>query len=279
MTWHTIGQERAIAALRNDLAGGQLAHAYLFTGPAQAGKATLALELAQALNCMADVDERPCQACTSCTRIARKHHADVEVFDSRSPCDVADHNHERDSTGAVRICQIRRVERQAYQAPFEGTTRLVIIDPADALTNEAANAFLKTLEEPPANTVLVLVAVDAEGILPTVRSRCRTVALSAVPAPQLAAAMVAQWGASSEEADRLARMARGRPGWARTALEDEGVLLEHEALLDRIEALAAAPRDERLAYAESLAERWFSHRATVQEELAVWRAWWRDVLV
>lgn len=165
------------------------------------------------------------------------------------------------------------------RAPYEGRTRVVIIDPADALTPEAANAFLKTLEEPPPNSALILVTADAESLLPTVRSRCRSFTLGPVPTGVLRKALVERWGALDEEAERLARLAEGRTGWARNALDDEGLVAERLALIDRAESLAAAPRDERLAYAEEQSMRWPAHRQEIREELEVWQAWWRDVLV
>ncbi len=280
MTWRTIGHSRAIAALRSDLAEGRSAHAYLFAGPPGIGKATLAGELAQALNCeRGPRADAPCGDCRACTRIAAGGHADVETLTPRSPCEVSDHDHSRDTTASLRICQVRRVDHTLVGAPYEGRMRVIIVDPADALTTEAANAFLKTLEEPPPNATIVLVATSAEALLPTIRSRCRTVTLQSVPEPALRAALIERWGASEEEAARIAALALGRPGWARAALDDSGLLDERATLVRRVQELSDAPRDERLAYAEELANRWPAHRDDVRDELDIWQEWWRDVLV
>lgn len=280
--WRCIGQDRAIAALRRDLETGRTAHAYLFTGTPRIGKATLAREFAQALNCESHPNPAqagPCGTCRACTRIAEGRHADIEVLTSHSPCETTEHDHSRDASPALRICQVRRIERVVAQTPYEGRTRVIIVDPADALTLEAANAFLKTLEEPPPNCVLVLLAVDPEALPATVRSRCRTIALQPAPTEALRRTLVEQWGASAEEAERLSRLAQGRPGWARAALDDEGLVEERFTLLRRIESLTSAPRDERLAYAESLAERWPGRRDEVGEELETWQTWWREIML
>ncbi len=277
--WNIIGHERAVASLQSDISEGRAAHAYLISGPAGIGKGALASGLARALNCEAAAAERPCGHCRACERIAAGKHADVEIVTPRSLCDVTEHDHSRDSSPSLRICQVRRLERDVARTPFEGRTRVVIIDPADALTVEAANAFLKTLEEPPPSSTLILLASSPEAVLPTVRSRCRALALGPVRAATLRQALIEGQGASEAEADRLARLAEGRSGWALAALADEGLIDERLTLMRRMEALAAAPRDERLAYAEEMGERWPARRDDVLAELAAWQAWWRDVLL
>ncbi len=277
--WTCIGHDRAVAALQRDLDRGRPAHAYLLTGPPQIGKATLARELAQALNCEGAATDRPCGDCRACRRIAGGRHADVETLTPRSPCAITEHDHSRDGSGALRICQVRRVERQLWQAPYEGRVRVIIVDPAPALTPEAANAFLKTLEEPPPNCVLVLIATDPEALPITVRSRCRMLALGSVPTSALRRALVERWGASGDEADRLARLAQGRPGWARAALDDHETAAQRSGLLRRVGELSAAPRDERLAYAEALSARWAAGHADAIAELDAWVTWWRDALM
>lgn len=279
MTWRTIGHPRAVTSLRRDLSERGASHAYLFVGTPGIGRATLARELAQALNCETAGGDAPCGECRACERIASARHADVETLSPRSACDISEHDHTRDTTSSLRICQVRRVERTLRSAPYEGRTRVIIVDPADALTPEAANAFLKTLEEPPPNAVIILIATSAEALLPTVRSRCRTIALQAVPESALRAALVERWGASADEADKIARLAFGRPGWARAVLDDEGLLDERSTLLRKIRDVSAGPRDERLAYAEDLAARWSARRDEAREELEAWQSWWRDVLV
>src|SRR3990172_2946043 len=191
MPWDLIGNEQAVAALRRALETGAVAHAYLFAGPVQAGKATLALKLAQALNCRGG----------SVTAGA------VTYEGAHEPCGECDQRRD------ISVDQVREVERAVALNPFEGRSRVIIIDPAHALSREAQNAFLKTLEEPPPRVVFILVTDSESALLPTIRSRCRRLAFRPLPAAAVREALLAR-GVGQEQAELLARLARGRTGWA-----------------------------------------------------------------
>ena len=233
MSWNFIGNERAVAAIERALADGTLAHAYLFAGPERVGKAALALRLAHALNCIASVGARhasalqgddaqgaapcgecaaPCGECAACVRIAAGIHADVRTV----TVEVTDEGPQRK---AISVEQMREVERAVALAPFEGRTRVVIVDPADEMTAGAQNAFLKTLEEPPPHVVFVLVPTRGERLLPTVRSRCRRIDFRLLPASEIERALESE-PVELERARLLARLARGRIGWALAMARD-----------------------------------------------------------
>jgi DNA polymerase-3 subunit delta' len=91
--------------------------------------------------------------------------------------------------------------------------------------------------------------------------------------------MVDRWGASAEEAEQLARISQGRPGWARAAMLDESLVSDRLSLADHLHGIASAPRDERLAYAQTLAQQWPAQREEIRRELDAWQAWWRDMLL
>ncbi len=278
--WNLIGQERAKAVLSRALAEGRVSHAYLFAGPPQVGKATAALELAQALNCRGE--DPPCHRCRQCHLIEEGDHPDVEVISIGGLCEEPgpEHrDHAADGSKEIRICQIRRLKRIASRAPFEGRYRVVIIDPADALNAESSNALLKTLEEPPASLVLILVTSREEALLATVRSRCRLVPFSAMPTEAIAAALRETWEVPAEDAALIARLSAGRLGWAVTAWEDETVLPARESILEDIYRLSAAGRDERFAWAAEMSRRFYRDRNSVYGVLELWREWWRDVLL
>src|SRR5439155_9266728 len=113
----------------------------------------------------------------------------------------------------ISVDQIREVQRAVALAPFEGRTRAVIIDPADKLSEEAQNAFLKTLEEPPASAVFVLIAMRGDALLPTVRSRCALIEFGLVSTAEIEEALRDR-GIEEERARLLARLSNGRPEWA-----------------------------------------------------------------
>jgi DNA polymerase III subunit delta' len=164
------GQDRAVAILRRALGADRVAHAYLFAGPAGCGKHTTALALASALSCQAAPAEG-CGTCSSCERIAAGNHPDVQTLERE---------------GAARIIPIEairaRVLAQLGHPPHEGRARVYLIEEAGALQSAAANALLKTLEEPPARTHFVLCTTAPDQLLPTIRSRCQRVSFSALPA-------------------------------------------------------------------------------------------------
>ena len=280
MTWDVVGQEQAIALLRRAVEdAGRLAHAYLFVGPEHVGRATTARQFAQALNCTSE-GERPCGECRSCRLIAEDKHPDVELLGVGGVCDESEHrDHAADGSRDIRICQVRRLQRVVSRTPFEARYRVVIIDPADALTQEAANAFLKTLEEPPAQVVLILISAREEALRETVRSRCRRVAFNGVPRQAIESALRERWEAEPEMATRLSRLARGRLGWAVAALQDERLLIDRERTIDDIESLVAAGYNERFTYAADLGARFARDAQRVYSTLAVWREWWQDVLL
>ncbi len=270
MSWGIIGQDRAVTALQRALVGGTATHPSLFVGPARVGKATLARCLAQALNCIGD--EPPCQACQPCQRIESGIHADIQVITVEASEDEGSQHKD------VGVDQIRQVERTIALNPFEGRTRVVIIDPADAMTVGAQNAFLKTLEEPPPHVAFVLVAVGEERLLSTIRSRCRRVELRPTSLRAVEEVLLER-GVERDESRRLARLSRGRVGWALALAEDETLMKAREEALDRARALGTMTIAQRLELAEQLASDFRRGREAVLEQFLEWQSWWRDLLL
>jgi len=241
-------------------------------GPPRVGKMTLALDLARALNCVGD--DRPCGECSHCTRTERGLHADVRVIGLGSNVRGAGR-----SRTLIGIDQVREVQREAALKPFEGTCRVFIIDGAERLSEEASNSLLKTLEEPPERVFLVLLASDAAALLATVVSRCQTLALRPVPAPLISRLLQESHDSDPASADDLARLSEGRPGWAVAAAADPSLREEMDGTLSEIEQLVEGGLAERFAYAERLATSLGRDREAVFQELGLWLAWWRDVLL
>jgi DNA polymerase-3 subunit delta' len=184
----------AAAATRNTLPP-----SLIFSGPDGVGKRTAAIALAQQLNCPTPKGADGCGVCASCTRIARLVHADILVV---APGD----------TGAIKVDQVREaIERTGYR-PFEGRRRVVIVDDADAMLPEAQNALLKTLEEPPAASMFVLVTSRSDLLLPTVRSRCQRLRFGRLAAEDVADVLMKSHGYDKAEAQAAAAAADGSVG-------------------------------------------------------------------
>ncbi len=207
MPWHSLrGHDRVVSSLRRALEQGRLPHAFLFAGPEGIGKLAFALRLAQALLCerVPEAKLDPCGRCPGCLQVMAGTHPDL--LRVARPEDRQE----------LPIRIIRDLCIDLGLKPMSGTRKVAIIDDADDLNDEAANAFLKTLEEPPPGSVLILVGTSAEGQLDTILSRCRVVRFDPLPEAELADVLVEQGvAATTEEADRLAAMAEGSVARAR----------------------------------------------------------------
>jgi DNA polymerase-3 subunit delta' len=276
--WSIIGHAAALQALERALASDRPAHAWLFDGPDGVGKLAVALEFAAALNCTNRIDGAgPCGECRDCRDTLAGRHADVEIVAPGGICDEPEHKEHPDSRD-VRICQVRRIERVLSLSPYSARRRIAIIDAADTLRTEAANAFLKTLEEPPAEAVIILLVERIERLPETVLSRCQRVAFRPIERDAIQEALAAR-GASAEDAETLAAASGGRFGWALQAMEDPSLLEERAQMLDEALRLAHAGRLERFAWAKEAEGRTPGIRERYMRELSIWETWWRDVLL
>jgi DNA polymerase-3 subunit delta' len=203
VSWqHIRGHDFWVRSFADAIKRGRLAHAYLFAGPAGIGKKLFAFELAKTLLC--ESPKKPfvaCDKCPSCLQVSAGTHPDV-IFASR-PEDKVD----------FPIDTMREVMEKLALKPARGGYKVAIIDDADDFNSESANCFLKTLEEPPPNSLLILIAADAERQLPTVLSRCQVVRFAPVPIPDVAA-FLQEHEIDAIKAERLARIGGGSPGQA-----------------------------------------------------------------
>ena len=274
MTWKTLGQDHLLARLQPALEQGRESHAYLLTGAPHVGKLTLAREIAQSVNCLQGPGA-PCGNCAQCQRIADGLHADVRIVDIEFSRTVEG----RSTVTTITIDAIRELERTVNLNPFEGLRTVIIIDGAGTMTVDAANALLKTLEEPPPGVLFLLLAEDEEALLPTIRSRCQSLQLLPMSRRRMVDYLTKERSVSDEEADRLYRLSRGCLGWALAALDDPQILDQRQADLERMREAVGAGLAARFSYANEVASLFSSNRPAARELLALWLRWWRDLLL
>jgi DNA polymerase-3 subunit delta' len=268
--WQVIGQTRAVSLLQYSLKASNLAHAYLLVGPQHIGKMTLALNLAQALNC--EAIERPCLQCTSCIKIAKGSHADVQIIGLTQNDDAAE-------AKLIGIDQIKELQHSANLPPFEGKHKVFIIDGAELLSIEAANCLLKTLEEPADKVTFILLTVNDRLLPATVVSRCQRLDLLPLSTAEEATALREKWSIEPERARLLAGLSHGCPGWALSANRDDGLIQQRNEELNRLNGIIKADYEERFAYVAQLAARFSQNRSAVYDVLERWLDYWRDLML
>lgn len=248
------GQERAVSLLRSAVLLQRVHHAWLFSGMEGVGKETTARALAASLLCPEPVEGDACGACLSCEKATRGVHPDlIVVLPEASAVErglLAKEDLARAPSRELKIEQIRRLEGILALSPVESKRRVVLLLEADSMNVPAQNAFLKTLEEPPAGTHLVLVARAGDALLPTIRSRCLRVPFAPLPDAVVLAALEER-GIDPANARLMAAIAGGSLG-AALSLTEEG-LRGREAVLQGLESLDSEDFRPLLALAERLA--------------------------
>jgi DNA polymerase-3 subunit delta' len=269
--WQVIGQARAVSLLKHSLESDTLTHAYLFVGPQHIGKMTLALNLAQGLNCLEE--DKPCLVCSSCKKIAAGTHSDVQVIG-------LEYNEEEDiERKQIRNEQIDGILHDASLPPFEGSYKVFIIDGAELLSIGAANRLLKTLEEPESKITFILLATNERKLLKTVVSRCQRIELQPMPLAEETKALTETFKVSQERARLLAGLSHGCIGWAITAANDEKLLTQRQEILNQIIGMIKGDYEERFSYVGRLAAGFTQNRGAVYDTLDTWRDFWRDLML
>ena len=234
-----IGHDRPVAILKRALANDAVAHAYLFSGEPGIGKRLTALEFAAALNCQTPGPDGGCGVCAACSRIPAGSHPDVRT--------IAPDGDE------IKIDQIRQAQADLSLRPFEGRRKVLIIDGAEAMNEASSNAFLKTLEEPPGDSLIILITAMPQSLLATIRSRSQELKFQPLPRGVLAGVFKERRGLGDEDAWFAAALSRGSIGRAldMDVAEERTVREQYRALTA---GLAGMQDEEVLAVAEGVAK-------------------------
>lgn len=259
-----LGQERVIAFLRQALRSDQMPHALLFIGNEGVGKGSTALALARTLNCEnRQPDQDACGQCPSCRLFAAGSHPD---FWQISPMGEA-------VQPQIKIEQIRELRRQVGFHPLVGSWRVVLLKPAETLNEAAANALLKTLEEPPAGNLFILTAIGVRDLLPTIVSRCRRLTFGAMPHSILVQELQKRQGLSLEQASLVAAINHGSLG--RALAEDlPDLLAKRDQVVAELAVLQHGSTGDGLKWATDKAKK----GTNLDSFIVLARLWYRDLL-
>lgn len=261
-----IGHQQSIALLQSAVTHERLAHAYLFHGEDAIGKRLTAIRLAQALNC-----ERPpetngldsCGTCRSCQQIEARTHPDFFVIEPDQEL----------TTPQIKIEQVREIEHQIMYRPLIGERKICLIDDADSMTIGAANALLKTLEEPPAHSLFLLISSRPAALPATIRSRCQTLRFTTPARTQVEASLILKREIPPADARFLAIVCEGRLGEALTT-DVKDTRASQQELVNLVRPQALQSISSILSSAEAIA------KADRAQDMLAWLARWiRDLVL
>jgi DNA polymerase III subunit delta' len=235
---HIIGHPEQIQTLRSALDSGQVAHAWLLTGPSGVGMIDVARAFAAALNCDNIWGSAADGTCPSCRRVLRGVHPDVHVVEAEGE--------------VLRVEEVRAAREEAWRSRQEGRTAVFILDEADRMNDSAANALLKVLEEPPPQVVFILVARGTAALLDTITSRARVISFGELHPTVLAAGLAREFGADPERATWAATAGHGHIDRARSLLTDASARSRRDRVLDLFGQLIDSTPADALAAASTL---------------------------
>ena len=256
-----IGHSRQLAPLRAALGSRRLHHAYLFVGPEGVGKHTIAMVLAQAVHCVERNDDG-CGRCAQCERIINGNHPDVRMVGRL------------EGKKEITIQQVREIERELRYRSFEGERKIAVVDPAGAMNPAAQNALLKTLEEPPENSLIILITPNGGELLPTLRSRCLRLSFAPLSRTQIAEFLKRNGGVSDRDVDVIAAMGMGSIGRA-VGLKNGEWMDKRRSWGAVLGQLSGGDYQAAMAEAEALA----TDREETLEFFRWVDSWFRDLLV
>lgn len=260
-----LGQQKAKDILLNSYKNGKMSHAYLFRGPAGVGKKTVALSLAAFLNCRDNANNDFCGKCSSCLKFASRNHADYHLIEPDG--------------NAIKIGQIRALKKVLSFPPLEARYRVVVLPDIDKnmRKKEVANSLLKTLEEPPNGTIIILTAGETGHILPTILSRSHTVPFYPLKYELVANKLIEAQKLSREEAETLAAITNGSLGESLNLFEQD-LLAFRRGLIEKI---VGWRKDSGLTVEEIIlwAEKSAALKGNIFCLLDLLKLWFRDIVL
>jgi len=254
-----LGQERQVGIIRKAIENDRIPHAYLFLGEQGVGKKLMALTLAKALNCFNETSDS-CDMCLSCRKITSGNHPDITIVEPEG--------------NFIKVNQIRGLQRSFQYKPYEGKKRVCVIPSAEKMNPAAANSFLKTLEEPSSDTIIILITTSPHMLLLTINSRCQRLKFQPLPTSIISRVIREKLGEGEDVASRIASLARG--SLARAFELAEGSTMEYRTrLVKKINSLSPDDIDNTFKLAEEMSK----EKDQLIDILEFLKTWFRDLLI
>jgi len=252
-----MGHDHQKEILRRGLANGRIAHAYLFAGPDGIGKRLMAMALARAIVCL---EQRGCGHCQACRKIDHQNHPDLHILEPDG--------------NSIKIEQVRAFQRELNLKPLEAPRKICMIEQAETMTVSAANALLKTLEEPRGDSLLILLTAQPNRLLETIRSRCQPLPFNRHPNSRIQSELEKQLGIDATESHVLAALSEG--SFKKAFGKDRELYLEQRReLLKTLTGLSSGSILPILDFAEQLA----ADKTVLIDILEIFQAFFRDILM
>ena len=271
--WNFVGNEHVVSLLAKSVTKGRISHSYLFSGPSNVGKETLAIKFAQFLQCKDFSSEGPCGACLSCWKISQENHPDVRFIEV---------NPEKNISGnkfSVGIEDIIDIQRTFILKPLEGMYRIFVFREASLLTADALGALLKWIEEPPPNVIFLLITNNFAAMMPTITSRCQMIALTHVSQEKIESTLTQFSYGDQKQRIELSKLSRGSIGWAISASEKPEIIDDYKDRIYVASTLLESDLESRLEYAQDIDKMFRSDKEEAIRNLGVLMSWWRDLMI
>lgn len=256
-----IGQPVLVGSLKRAVQEDMVANGYIFCGPKGSGKRLAASVFARALNCRGAEPDKPCGGCISCRKFDSGNHPNIEVI--------------KPTGASIKIKQIREVITKVSKKPFESGYKVIVMEDADKMTQDAQDAFLKTLEEPPANTIFILLVQNHNSLLPTVLSRCQIFYLKKVSTQQIENYLTEHYNYDKEQITFAAAAANGIIGRAVEILSNKELQETRRNYVNFITKISNASYTELSAMAGDFAD----SKDAAERLLDFMLSWYRDILI
>jgi DNA polymerase-3 subunit delta' len=256
-----LGQPVLVGSLKRVVQEDQVANGYIFCGAKGSGKSLAAAVFASALNCRSEEHGKPCGHCTSCRKFDSGNHPNIEII--------------KPTGASIKIKQIREIIAKVAKKPFESGYKIVILQEADKMTQDAQDAFLKTLEEPPANTIFILLVQNHNSLLPTVVSRCQVFYMRNVSTQQIESYLLENYNYDKEQIHFAAVSANGIIGRAIEMLNNKELQDLRRLYVSLVNKISSSSYAELSAAAGELTE----SRETAERLLDFMLSWYRDILI